>query len=378
MQFRGHLLYFTQHFDAALALSSIPFRAGVYQHNIRYMEKNITILAIETSCDETAAAVVRDDGFVLSSIVASQIPLFASLGGVVPEMAARAHTEKIILVIEEALKAADTDWTSISEIAATQGPGLVGSLLVGRCTAEAIALAKQKPLRRVDHLRAHTLAAELWDESFHVETGPKIGFPAIALLVSGGHTEIIWMVDREHWEVVGSTIDDAAGEAFDKVGKLLGLPYPGGPNVSKAALLGDSMKFAFPRAMMEKGSLNFSFSGLKTAVLREVRSYNEFHAGEGVESRSQFVNNVAASFQKAVVDVLVRKTALAVEQFSRGKFEVQSVILAGGVAANSVLRESMRETFGVRFLVPSLRYCTDNAAMVGMSAERVGIRGTYV
>jgi len=341
------------------------------------------VLGIETSCDETAAAVVRDDGFVLSSIISSQIPLFSSIGGVVPEMAARAHTENILLVIEEALQAGGTSWEQIDSIAVTRGPGLIGSLLVGQSTAQALSFSLRKPLKQIDHLRAHVLAVELWDTStpstslstvyarqhvndgFHVETGLKIKFPAIGLLVSGGHTEILWMADREHWEVVGSTLDDAAGEAFDKVGKLLGLPYPGGPNVSKAALSGDPKKFAFPRAMMERRNLNFSFSGLKTAVLREVRTFNASKQGDGEGERIRFISDIAASFQQAVIDVLLEKTVRAVEQFSREKSEVRSVILAGGVAANKALREAMSERFGALLRVPGLRYCTDNAAMVG-------------
>jgi N6-L-threonylcarbamoyladenine synthase len=300
------------------------------------------VLGIETSCDETAASVVEGGRRVLSSVVSSQVDLHARYGGVVPEIASRAHVELLTPAIAQALIESATDDADIDLVAATHGPGLVGALLVGVSAAKALALVWDVPFVAVNHLEAH-LYASLLDE-------PDLTFPALVLLVSGGHTALIAMQGHGEYTILGSTLDDAAGEAFDKVARYLGLGYPGGPAIDLASGAGDPEAIAFPRSMLGDG-LDFSFSGLKTAVINHVRKHPDVST-----------EDVAASFQTAVVDVLVAKTRTAADQVG-----ADYVCLAGGVAANSLLRTrlaSAADEDGRRLLVPSREMCTDNAAMV--------------
>lgn len=318
------------------------------------------ILGIETSCDETAIAVVGDDGQLLSSVVASQTDLHAQYGGVFPEVAARAHIEVIGAVYQEALEKAGVTLDDIDAIVATRGPGLVGSLLVGLNFAKGLALATDKPLLGINHLEGHVYS--LW-----VDRADPIEFPVINLIVSGGHTELILMRDHGRYEHLGGTIDDAAGEAFDKVGRLLGLPYPGGPAIQKTAEDGNPNAHDFPRAMMHDDNYDFSFSGLKTAVLRVVRPSvkgRKVQPGEqslkhGTLREDVFVPDVAASFQAAVVEVLVHKTLRAAAAYN-----TKAILLSGGVSANGPLRKQMTAATPLPVHYPALRYCTDNAAMI--------------
>lgn len=301
------------------------------------------ILGIETSCDETAAAVVADGRDVLSSVVASQVDLHACFGGVVPEIAGRAHVELLTPVIADALLEAGADGRRLAAVAATVGPGLVGSLLVGVSTAKALSLVWGVPFVGVNHLEAHLYACLLED--------PSLEPPLVVLLVSGGHTLLVVVEARGHYRVLGQTIDDAAGEAFDKVARFLGLGYPGGPAIDRVAVNGDAGAIAFPRSLSERG-YDFSFSGLKTAVITYVRKHPEVSTAD-----------LAASFQEAVVDVLVVKARRAA-----GEVGARGLALAGGVAANSRLRERVLDaciTDGLSPFVPSRQMCTDNAAMVG-------------
>lgn len=311
------------------------------------------ILGIETSCDETAAAVVEDGARVLSNVVASQFDLHAKYGGVVPEIASRAHIERLDAVVEEALCAADTQREGLDAIAVTYAPGLVGALLIGVAGAKALAWAWKKPLIGVHHIEAHAIS-------------PAIGadrsvWPAVALVVSGGHTSLFHVHDPDHIDLLGATTDDAAGEAFDKVATILGLPYPGGPQIDCAARQGNPRRFDFPRTTLSPDSLDFSFSGVKTAVLYQVHGKGRISGG--LERLSpQDVADIAASFQQAVVDVLVAKTLLAAE-----RVDVQNVVIGGGVAANSSLRTALGgacERRGLRFKAANLAYCMDNAAMI--------------
>jgi N6-L-threonylcarbamoyladenine synthase len=305
------------------------------------------ILAIETSCDETAAAVLENGRILLASTVASQMDIHARYGGVYPEVASRQHVLSILPVIEETLSAAHLTLENIDAVAATRGPGLAGSLLVGLNTAKGIALAADLPLVGVNHLEGHIYSA--WVYSAGDTPSPEPQFPLMALLVSGGHTELNLMEGHLNYRRLGATLDDAAGEAFDKVARLLGLPYPGGPSVQKAAELGNPAAFKFPRAWME-GTWNFSFSGLKTAVLKEVRKLDERHLP---------VADLAASFQAAVVDVLFQKTLLAAHEFG-----VKEIIVGGGVSANKPLRAAFQAQTEFPVNIPRLSLCTDNAAMV--------------
>lgn len=305
----------------------------------------IRILGIETSCDETAAAVVADGCTILSNVVASQIELHAQYGGVFPELASRAHIETIYPVIQEAMKTAHVGWDDLDAIAVTRGPGLAGSLLVGVNTAKGLALGRGMPLLGINHLEAHFYSIWL------TEAADKFKFPLLGLIVSGGHTELVLMVDHGEYQHLGRTVDDAAGEAFDKVGRLLGLSYPGGPAVQKAALEGDPAAFRFPRAWLGDSS-DFSFSGLKTAVLRQVRKLDE-------EEQVMPVADLAASFQAAVVDVLAAKTARAAAEF-----DATAVVLVGGVSANLALRESVRAQVDRPVHAPPVSLCTDNGAMI--------------
>jgi N6-L-threonylcarbamoyladenine synthase len=306
----------------------------------------VRILAIETSCDETAAAVVEDGRTVKSSVVASQGDLHARFGGVVPEVAGRAHVDLLTPVVAEAMDLADALPGDIHAVAATIGPGLIGSLLVGVSAAKAYALAWGVPFVGVNHLEGHLHAAFLED--------PDIVLPAVVLLVSGGHTLLIQVPDPGRYRLLGQTIDDAAGEAFDKVARFLGLGYPGGPAIEQEAAAGDPEAIPFPRGLRHDG-YNFSFSGLKTAVITYVRKHPEAASAD-----------VAASFQEAVVDVLVEKTRRAAAYTG-----ARSICIGGGVAANSLLRErivSGAEADGRAAFVPSRAMCTDNAAMVGATA----------
>ena len=304
------------------------------------------ILGIETSCDETAAAVVVDGIDIRSSVVSSQVDLHARYGGVVPEIASRAHLELVNGVIGDALVEAGIDFGDIDAVAATRGPGLAGALLVGVSAAKSIALAHSIPYVGVNHLEGHLHAAWLQD--------PSVELPLAVLLVSGGHTMLVGVHGDADYELLGETVDDAAGEAFDKVARLLGLGYPGGPVIDRLARTGDPQAIRFPRPMQGDG-LDFSFSGLKTATLRLVRSLEE----KGPVP----VGDVAASFQKAVVDALAEKTARAAAEHG-----VRSVLLGGGVSANGALRAEIQRRIGVPLRVPAPRLCTDNGAMIGAAA----------
>ncbi len=325
------------------------------------------ILAIETSCDETAAAVVEDGFKICSNVVASQIDIHRRYGGIFPEVASRQHILAISTVIQDAFVEARVEWDDIDAVAVTYGPGLAGSLLVGVNAAKGIALAQGLPLVGVNHLEGHIYSN--WLD--HKESGhpPRKKFPALCLLVSGGHTELVLIRNHGNYEVLGRTIDDAAGEAFDKVARLLDIGYPGGPAMEKAAKNGNPTAYKFPRAKLGD-SFNFSFSGLKTAVLRVVQKYtkvDKMHApGKNKQQlplRNVPVADIAASFQMAVVDVLANKTKAAAD-----KFNAAEVMLAGGVSANSLLRNKMMSSVGRPVLVPPIRLCTDNAAMIGAAA----------
>lgn len=395
----------------------------------------MNILAIETSCDETAVAIVRDGRHIAANIVASQIALHSKYGGVVPELASRQHVVTIIPVLEEALARAKASWASIDAIAVTKGPGLAPALLVGVNAAKAIAFARMKPLVAVNHMEGHIYSNWLVPEA-DAASGkrvPEPAFPVLCLVVSGGHTELVLMTGHGEYRLLGKTVDDAAGEAFDKAARILGLGYPGGPAVQKAAASGDSARFSFPRARL-KGAHDFSFSGVKTALLRKVQEYggsarkgqpwqqenmkspaerdaepNTTLSNENVGSshRQQSpdqgdkiyttkpdlaladdmgqqavpemwpatsqteevpvqdlpVSDLAASFQTAVVDMLVDKTAEAAAEYG-----VREVLVAGGVAANSALRAQLAERLSIPFRYPPLILCTDNAAMIAAAA----------
>lgn len=322
------------------------------------MKSNINILAIETSCDETAASVVRNGREVLSNIISSQIEIHKIYGGVVPEIASRRHIEKINQVIEEALKEANVTLDDIDAIGVTYGPGLVGALLVGVATAKAISFAANKPLIGVHHIEGHVSANYIENK----ELEP----PFLCLIVSGGHTHLVLVKDYGEYEVIGKTRDDAAGEAYDKVARAIGLGYPGGPKIDKLAKEGNSRAIVFPRAHIEGAPYDFSFSGLKSAVLNYLNS---------CEMKHEDINraDVAASFQEAVVDVLVSKTIQAAKDYNMKK-----VAIAGGVAANSALQKAMKEPcieHGFEYYHPSPVFCTDNAAMIGCAAYYEYING---
>jgi len=318
------------------------------------MDKKINILGIETSCDETAAAIVCNGTDVLSSAVSSQTKLHENYGGVVPEIASRAHIEKIYPILDAAFSQAGVDASEIDAVAIANRPGLTVSLIVGLSVAKTLALVWDKPLIAVNHVHAHL-------QSAMTEAGP-LELPAVALVVSGGHTSLYDCESPLDLKLLGSTIDDAAGEAFDKVATVLNLPYPGGPSIEKAAKTGRADAVNFPRSMLEKGSLDFSFSGLKTAVLYHCRG-QDMKGQSIVESMPpQQISDIAASFQAAVVDVLVEKTRMAAERIG-----ARTALLGGGVAANSALRdglEKMAEAEGLKLLVAPKKYCTDNAVMV--------------
>lgn len=322
------------------------------------MNKDINILAIESSCDETAAAVIRNGREVLSNVIFSQIDLHTLYGGVVPEIASRKHIDKINQVIEEALQKAEMKLENIDAIAVTYGPGLVGALLVGVSAAKAISFATGIPLVGVHHIEGHISANYIE----HKELKP----PFVSLVVSGGHTHLVSVKDYGEYEILGRTMDDAAGEAFDKVARAIGLGYPGGPKIDKLSKEGNPQAIHFPRAKVASSEFDFSFSGLKSAVLNYLNQCE-------MKGEEVCAADVAASFQKAVVDVLVDHSMEAVEKYHLDKFAI-----AGGVASNQTLRlafeEACREK-GIAFYCPSPVYCTDNAAMIGVAGYYEYIRG---
>jgi N6-L-threonylcarbamoyladenine synthase len=312
-----------------------------------------TILGIETSCDETAAAVVVDGADVRSNVVASQVDLHRKFGGVVPEIASRAHIERLDAVIEEALETASCAQADIDAIAVTNRPGLAGALLIGVTAAKTLSWVWGKPLLAVNHIEAHALSPAI-----ELEESP---WPAVGLIVSGGHTSLFRIDAPTSIELLGATTDDAAGEAFDKVSAILGLEYPGGPAIERMGRDGNPKAVNFPRTMLAHGSLDFSFSGIKTAVLYHVHGHGQTSGGLEKLSRQE-ITDIAASFQQAVVDVLVRKAMLAIKQTG-----LSTVVLGGGVAANSVLRNALAQECAVRdlsFHAAQMAYCTDNAAMI--------------
>lgn len=317
------------------------------------------ILAIESSCDETAASVVKNGREILSNIISSQIALHTLYGGVVPEIASRKHIEKINQVIEEALGQAQVTLEDIDAIGVTYGPGLVGTLLVGVAEAKAIAYAAGKPLVGVHHIEGHIAANYIEHEDLEP--------PFLCLVVSGGHTHLVRVEDYGRFSIIGRTRDDAAGEAFDKVARAIGLGYPGGPKIDKVSKEGDPDAIVFPRAHIEESPYDFSFSGVKSAVLNYIN-------GCKMKGETYSQADIAASFQKAVTDVLVANAMHAVEEYGDKKFAI-----AGGVASNSALRAAMAEACkkrGVDFYYPSPIYCTDNAAMIGVAAYYEFVNGT--
>lgn len=320
----------------------------------------VNILAIESSCDDTSAAVIQD-GVVLSNLIATQ-KVHELYGGVVPEMASRAHMQKIVPVVDVALKQAGVDKKDIHAVAFTQAPGLIGSLLVGACFAKSFAHALNVPLISVHHMQAHVLA--------HFIDEPKPQFPFLCLTVSGGHTQIVLCRSHLDMEVLGETIDDAAGEAFDKVAKMLGLPYPGGPMVDKLAKEGNPTRFSFPLSDMK--AYDFSFSGLKTAVLY-------FLQNEKKKAPDFIVNNlndICASVQHTIITMLMKKLAKAAKEL-----KINHIGIAGGVSANSGLRAALKETgekLGWQVYIPKFEYCTDNAAMIGITGYYKYLQGQFV
>ncbi|ANC75810.1 tRNA N6-adenosine(37)-threonylcarbamoyltransferase complex transferase subunit TsaD [Fictibacillus phosphorivorans] len=321
------------------------------------MIKDELILAIETSCDETAVAIVKNGTELLANVVASQIESHKRFGGVVPEVASRHHVEEITVVIEEALNQAGLEPADLTAVAVTEGPGLVGALLIGVNAAKAFAFAHSLPLVPVHHIAGHIYANRLVKE---------MTFPLLSLIVSGGHTELVLMEEHGTFKVIGETRDDAAGEAYDKVARTLNMPYPGGPHIDKLAQEGEA-NIDLPRAWLEPNSLDFSFSGLKSAVINTV--HNATQRGEVIKPE-----DLAASFQASVVDVLVEKTYRAAEQYN-----VKQVLLAGGVAANKGLRHMLENRFnGTKYdlVIPPLHLCTDNAAMIGAAGSVAYQKGT--
>ncbi len=322
-------------------------------------EKDVLILAIESSCDETAASVVKNGREVLSNVISSQIELHKLYGGVVPEIASRKHIEKINQVIEEALSEANVTLDDLDAIGVTYGPGLVGALLVGVAEAKAIAYAKNLPLVGVHHIEGHISANYIENKDLEP--------PFICLVVSGGHTHLVCVKDYGKYEIIGKTRDDAAGEAFDKVARAIGLGYPGGPKIDKLSKEGNPNAIVFPKAHITDAPYDFSFSGVKSAVLNYIN-------GCQMKGETYSCADIAASFQKAVTDVLVDNAMRAVKEYGLSKLAI-----AGGVASNSTLREAMKtacDKNGVTFYHPSPIFCTDNAAMIGVAAYYEYISGT--
>ncbi|HHW57476.1 MAG TPA: tRNA (adenosine(37)-N6)-threonylcarbamoyltransferase complex transferase subunit TsaD [Clostridia bacterium] len=321
------------------------------------MDKDIIVLGIESSCDETAAGVVKNGKEVLSNVIHSQIEIHRKYGGVVPEIASRKHIEVISFVVEEALQKAGVILDEIDVIAATYGPGLVGALLVGLSYGKALAYAKSKPFVGVNHIEGHIAANYL---------GGEFAPPFICLVASGGHSHIVFVKDYGEYEVMGQTMDDAAGEAFDKVARALGLGYPGGPAIEKAAKMGNRSAIEFPKSFMEERNFDFSFSGLKTAVLNYLNRQRQ--KGEEIN-----VYDVAASFQRNVVEVLIKKLIDAAKSKN-----IDKISIAGGVASNSFLRQKLEEEakkIGARVHYPDKIYCTDNGAMIATAAYYDFIKG---
>ena len=322
------------------------------------MKEDVLILAIESSCDETAAAVVKNGRQVLSNVISTQIDLHKVYGGVVPEIASRKHIESIDWVIEEALADGAVSFDDIDAIGVTYGPGLVGALLVGLAEAKGIAYAMKKPLIGVHHIEGHICANYIEDMKFEP--------PYVALVVSGGHSHLLYVKDYGEYEILGRTRDDAVGEAYDKVARTIGMGYPGGPEIDKAAKNGDPNAISFPRVYLEENSYDFSFSGLKSAVLNYINKQSML----GVEINK---NDVAASFQQAAIEVLVNKTIKAAKNLG-----IEKVAMAGGVASNTALRSHMKEKCeenGFSLNIPSPVLCTDNAAMIGSAAYYEYING---
>lgn len=322
--------------------------------------KDILTLAIESSCDETSAAVLRGGREILANIISTQIPVHQKFGGVVPEIASRKHIINIMPVIDECLREAGVTLADIDQIAVTYGPGLVGALLVGVSAAKALAFALNKPLIGVNHLEGHIFANFLSNTTLEP--------PFMALVVSGGHTALVDVQSYNRFRMMGQTRDDAAGEAFDKIARVMGLPYPGGPRIDALAKEGDPLAIDFPRALEEKGNYEFSFSGLKSAVLNYINS-------EQMKGRELNKPDIAASFQHSVIEVLTHKAFAAVAEAGR-----DTLVLAGGVAANSGLEARLRaeaEKRGVKFSYPSKILCTDNAAMIGCRGYYQALAGGY-
>lgn len=317
------------------------------------------ILAIESTCDETSVALVRDGRQLLSNVTQSQVDIHAAFGGVVPEVAARSHIEVILPVLDQAMRQAKVTWDDIDAIAVSYAPGLIGSLLIGVMTARTLALLKNKPLYPIHHVEGHVYA------NFLLEKPPK--FPMLALIVSGLHSQLVLFKDHTKYEMLGQTQDDAAGEAFDKVARLLGLPYPGGPQIAMAAAQGNPNAFKFPKAKMQ-GKFDFSFSGLKTAVLRQAQALcnvkHDFPSRQLAERLTPAQrNDIAASFQKVAVETLVDKTVLAYQEYSPA-----SVVIGGGAAASQELRRQLKERLPIEMAYPPTELCTDNAAMIATLA----------
>jgi N6-L-threonylcarbamoyladenine synthase len=324
----------------------------------------VKVLGIETSCDETAAAVVENGDRLLSNVVASSMELHAKYGGVVPEIAARSHIEVILPVIQEALASAKCHWDDIDALAVTRGAGLSGSLLIGIMTARTLAIARDKPLYGINHVEAHVYANFLTKTSLPGYRMPtkQPAFPCLAIIVSGGHTQLALFRDHFDYQLLGQTQDDAVGEAFDKVAKMLGLPYPGGPSVAQAAEQGHPNRYHLPKARMNK--YDFSFSGLKTAVLRlaqaEIGQSYDFPSTKLPERLSEAQKaDIAASFQRVAMETIVEKARLAYNEF-----RPKSVVIAGGVAASQELRRQLTETIPLPLEYPDMKLCTDNGAMV--------------
>lgn len=305
------------------------------------------ILSVESSCDETSVAITKNGKEVLSNIVLSQIDIHKVFGGVVPEVASRQHVEHMTQVFEQAIKQANVKIEDIDFVAVTQGPGLIGALLVGINAAVAFAYSHDKPIMGVNHLLGHIYASQIENE---------MKFPAVILLVSGGHTELLYMKDHLDIQLLGTTLDDAVGEAYDKVARTLGLSYPGGPIVDKLAHLGEDT-YNLPRVFLNQEEFNFSFSGLKSAVINLVHNAKQ-------KNETIHVENMCKSFQESVTDVLVEKTKKAAQ-----RYQAKQIIVAGGVAANKGLREKLRKEINdIEIIIPSIKYCTDQAAMIGIAA----------